>query len=451
MSISLSAERSAIRKAAYRIIPMILILNFICYLDRVNIGFASLTMNESIGLNAAAYGFGSGIFFIAYFIFEVPSNLLLHRLGARVWIARIMITWGIISSLTFLAHGPVSFYIFRFLLGVAEAGFFPGIILYLTYWFPKRQRALAISAFMAASPLSSVIGAPLSTFVISHSTGFLGLAGWQTMFLIEGIPAIIVGILTIIFLPSRPKDVRWLSVDEKSSLDARLSAEAAEAVVGSKVSVRRALLDGRVIALALIHFGLQFGPYTLSFFLPQIIKTTGSALSVQAVGWITAVPYLFTTVLMLIWARHSDRTRERVWHIAGPMIIGAVVTALAVHLGNFWLEIAAVTVTSIVSYAALPVFWQFPATLLGGTAAAAGIGLVNSVGNLAGFVAPYLTGELVTANHGSYSVSMYVLGAIMLAAALGILLLGRRFGPLLSRPEPPLSELAEDATIQAAS
>src|SRR5437763_330497 len=261
-----------VRKIALRLVPFLGLLYLINYLDRVNVGFAALTMNADLRFSAAAYGLGAGLFFIGYFFFEVPSNIILHRVGARVWIARIMVTWGLVASATAFIQGEISFYVVRVLLGVAEAGFFPGIILYLTYWFSRAQRAKIVALFFLAVPLSSVIGSPLSTLLIQHGDGVLGFdAGWRFMFFVEGVPAVVAGLLVLALLPSRPRDARWLTEQESSALEAQLAEEDAREV-GREVSIRAALTNPRVIALSVVYFGIVFGVYVLAFFLPQVIK-----------------------------------------------------------------------------------------------------------------------------------------------------------------------------------
>ncbi|MCA1821310.1 MAG: MFS transporter, partial [Pseudonocardia sp.] len=308
------ASRTA-RKITVRLVPFLGLLYLVNYLDRVNVGFAALTMNADLGLSAAAYGLGAGLFFIGYFFFEVPSNIILHRVGARIWIARIMITWGLVASATAFIQGQTSFYVVRVLLGVTEAGFFPGIIMYLSYWFPRAQRAKIVALFFLAVPLSSVIGSPLSTLLLQHGDGVLGFdAGWRFMFFVEGVPAVLLGVLVLLLLPSRPRHATWLTEQESSTLEAHIAAEDSREVGGDTLS-RAALTDPRVIALSVIYFGIVFGLYVLAFFLPQVIKGFQKqfqvTFSLVEIGLITAVPYAFASVAMVLWARHSDRTGER--------------------------------------------------------------------------------------------------------------------------------------------
>jgi ACS family tartrate transporter-like MFS transporter len=408
-------------KISVRLVPFLGLLYLINYLDRVNVGFAALTMNADLGLSAAGYGLGAGLFFIGYFFFEVPSNIILHRVGARVWIARIMVTWGLVASATAFIQGETSFYLARVLLGVAEAGFFPGIILYLTYWFPRAQRAKIVALFFLAVPLSSVIGSPLSTLLIQHGDGVLGFdAGWRLMFFVEGVPAVVAGLLVLVLLPSRPRDARWLTEQESSALEAQLAAEDASEV-GREVSIRAALTNPRVIALSVVYFGIVFGLYVLAFFLPQVIKGLQQrfqmTFSLVEIGLITAVPYAFASVAMVLWARHSDRAGERAGHVTIPAFVGAVAIAAALYMNSPLLVMACITVCAIGVYAAIPVFWQLPNTFLTGVGAAAGIGLINSFGNLSGFLGPYLTGWLQSLT-GNFRAGLWVVAGFMALAGV---------------------------------
>lgn len=418
-------QRRVIRKVTIRLVPFLGLLYLINYLDRVNLGFAALTMNGDLGLSAAAYGLGAGLFFIGYFFFEVPSNIILHRVGARVWIARIMVTWGLVASATAFIHGEISFYIVRVLLGVAEAGFFPGIILYLTYWFPRAQRAKIVALFFLAVPLSSVIGSPLSTLLIQNGNGVLGFdAGWRFMFFVEGVPAVLLGVLVLAFLPSRPRQAKWLTEQESSALEARIAEEDAR-----EVPVRAALIDPRVIALSVVYFGIVYGLYVLAFFLPQVIKGFQKqfqvAFSLVEIGLITAVPYAVASVAMVLWARHSDRTGERAGHVAIAAFVGAVAIAAALYMNSPLLVMTCITVCAIGVYAAIPVFWQLPNAFLTGVGAAAGIGLINSFGNLSGFLGPYLTGWLQGLT-GSFRPGLWVVAGFMVLA--GVIALSLRAG-----------------------
>ena len=424
-------NRRVVRKAARRLLPLLVLLYLINYLDRGNIGFAALTMNADLGLSSAAYGLGAGLFFIGYFFFEVPSNVVLHKVGARLWIARIMITWGLVASATAFVQGEVSFYVVRVLLGIAEAGFFPGVLLYLTYWFPRAERARIVALTFLAVPLASVIGSPLSTVLIQHGDGLLGFdAGWRFMFFVEGLPALVLGVAVLFLLPSRPSSARWLTPAEATALEERLAAEDAREV-GSEVPTRQALTDPRVLALSVVYFGIVFGLYVLAFFLPQVIagfqEQFGTTFSLLQVGLVTAVPYAFAAVAMVLWARHSDRAGERAGHVAVAAFIGAVAIAAALYMDSPLAVMVCITVCAIGVYAAIPVFWQLPTRLLTGVGAAAGIALINSFGNLAGFAAPYLTGWLEDLT-GSFRTGLWVVAAVMVVAGLVALRFRRAAG-----------------------
>jgi ACS family tartrate transporter-like MFS transporter len=413
---ALDAEQAAVlRKVARRLIPYMALLYFVAFLDRVNVGFAALTMNEDVGLSASAYGLGAGIFFLGYFLFEVPSNLILERVGARRWIARIMITWGIVSAATAFVTGPTSFYVVRFLLGMAEAGFFPGMILYLTYWFPASVRARMISGFLVAVPISNVVGAPISTALLG--TSIAGLEGWQTLFIVEAIPAIVLGVVTAMWLTDRPSQAGWLTERERALVEGML---AAEAHTGPRVhGLRDGLLSPRVWLLAGIYFGLIIGMYGLGFWAPQIVRAFGGLTNAQ-VGAITAIPYTVAAVAMIAWGRRSDRTGERVWHISIPLLVGAAGFLVSATTGDARLSLAALTVAAVGIYGAFGVFWTLPTAALAGSAAAGGIALVNSVGNLGGYVGPVVVGRLRDAS-GGYSAGLFALSASMAIAGLIVL------------------------------
>lgn len=419
--------RVAVRAATLRLLPLLALAYLLNYVDRVNVGFAALTMNADIGLSAAAYGFGAGLFFIGYFFFEVPSNIVLHKVGARLWIARIMVTWGIVASATAFVQGEISFYIVRVLLGIAEAGFFPGIILYLTYWFPRVDRARIVALFLLAVPLSSVIGGPISTLLITNGDGVLGFdAGWRFMFFVEGIPTILLGIAVLFLMPDRPHRARWLSREQATALEDTLAAEDAREVPG-EVGIRAALANPKVIALSLVYFGVVFGLYVLAFFLPTIIKgfqqQFGTSFSLVQTGLVTAIPYAIASVTMVLWARHSDRTGERALHVAVPAFVGAAGIAVALYMSSPLLVMVCVTICAIGVFAAIPPFWSLPNAFLSGVGAAAGIGLINSFGNLSGFVGPYVNGLLQDLT-GDAKAGLWVVAAMMVMS--GLIALGFR-------------------------
>ncbi|WP_341989873.1 MFS transporter [Azorhizobium sp. AG788] len=421
-------EHPAFRKVARRLIPLMMVLYLVSFLDRVNVGFAALTMNADLDFSPAVYGFGASIFFLGYFLFEVPSNLIMEKVGARLWICRIMVTWGLLSAATAFVTGPTSFYVVRFLLGVAEAGFLPGMILYLGYWFPLAIRGRTIALFMAAVPIASAVGAPLSGMVL-QTHGFLGLAGWQWLFLIEGIPACLLGIVVLIFLPDGPQQARWLSGAEKQAIAARLAADAATDDASTRHAMGPALRDPRVIGLGLIYFGLVMGLYGVGLWLPQMVQARGYAPG--AIGWILVLPYALSAVAMLAWGRHSDRTGERVWHVAGPLLLGGVGLVASIHAGSDLLALGAITVASMGIYATLGPFWTLPPLFLRGTAAAAGIALINAIGNLGGVAGPYVVGLLRQAS-GGYGSGLEVLALALLLAGVLALALGR---VLVRRPD----------------
>ncbi|RZQ65074.1 MFS transporter [Amycolatopsis suaedae] len=408
-------------KVALRIMPFLCLLYFVNYLDRVNIGFAAPNgMNAELGLTATAFGFASGIFFLGYLVLEVPSNLALHRFGARRWMARIMISWGIVATAMAFVPNATTLIILRFLLGVAEAGFFPGIILYLTYWFPAAQRAKAVALFMMAVPISSAVGATLSSLLISAGHGVAGLPGWRFMFLVEGIPAILLAFVTWFYLTDRPEKARWLTESERDWLTRTLDAERKATEAQHHWPLRKALTHPRILALAFVYFGIAYGLYALGFFLPTIIagfaQQFGTTFTVTQSGLINAIPYVVGAVVMVFWARHGDRTGERTWHVALPMLVGGLAIPVALYLGNPFATMAAVTVCAVGVCAALPTFWALPSQFLSGAAAAGGIALINSLGNISGFAAPYVTGWLRDLT-GSQKAGMWAVGICMVVAA----------------------------------
>jgi len=415
-------ERRTVRKISWRIVPFIMLLYFIAFIDRVNIGFAALTMNKDLGFSSAVFGLGAGIFFLGYFLFEVPSNLILNKVGARLWIARVMITWGIISAIFAFIKGETSFLILRFLLGVAEAGFFPGIILYLSFWFPARYRAGVVSLFMAAAPISVVLGSPLSSALLEMD-GLLGLKGWQWMFILEAIPAFLLGFVVLKFLTDKPELARWLKDDERAWLVNEMNAEhAAKNATGASHSIWRGLADPRVLALSLIYFGTSAGLYTLGIWAPQIIKEFG--LSTLAVGFLNSVPPTVAVIAMVLWARHSDKTNERTWHVVIACLTAAVGLALAGWAGSWVSVVAALALVNIGISSAKPPLWAMPTMFLSGSAAAAGIATINSIGNLGGFVGPTLIGWIKDST-GSFLGGLYFVSGLLVLSAVLTLLLSR--------------------------
>lgn len=407
-------ETSTIRAISWRLIPFLVLAYFFSYLDRVNLGFAALTMNSELKFSPTVFAWGAGIFFIGYFIFEVPSNLALEKFGASRWIARIMVTWGIISALMAMVSGVWSFYGLRFLLGVAEAGFFPGIILYLTYWYPAEYRARFLAAFAIAVPVSTVIGAPVSGLLLGLD-GALGLKGWQWLFIIEGIPSVLLGIVTWFYLTDKPEHAHWLSAEQKAWLSGRLNAEIAAKQAVKHFTLGEALSSPKVIALSLIYFGFVGALYGMQFWLPQIVKAFG--LTNAQTGFVTAIPYLFGTIAMILWARHSDATRERVMHVGAPLLLTAVALAVSSYIADPTMTMVVLTVAAIGVFCTFAVFWTLPTAWLSGTAAAGAIALINSIGNLAGFGGPYLIGWVKEAT-GSTSTGLLVLAVLPLIGGL---------------------------------
>ena len=406
-------ERRAYRRVTWRLIPFLFACYVAAYLDRVNVGFAKLQMLADLQMSETAYGIGAGIFFIGYFLFEVPSNLILHRTGARAWIARIMITWGLLSAATMWVTSATAFYALRFLLGIAEAGFFPGIVLYLTQWYPAPRRARIMALFMTAIAISGVIGGPVSGWILSEMAGKNGWAGWQWLYLLEGIPAVLLGVATYFYLDDSIEGARWLPDDEKAVLRAQLRADPAGE---EHVSVMATLRDSRVVLLAALYFCSILGLYGLAFWLPQLIRTLGVA-EPWRVGMLSAIPYGVATVAMVLAGQSSDRRGERRWHLVGSALIGALGL-----VGAAWFRtepVAGMIAFSVAAAGILslpPLFWTIPTTLLRGVSAAAGIAAINSVGNLSGFVSPYMIGAITDAT-GEATIGLYVLAASLVASA----------------------------------
>ncbi|MCO4878415.1 MFS transporter [Paraburkholderia caribensis] len=402
-------EEATYRKVAWRLTPLLMLSYVVAYLDRVNVGFAKLGMSADLGLSDAVYGFGAGIFFIGYFIFEVPSNVILHRVGARVWIARIMVTWGIVSMLTMFVTTPTMFYVMRFLLGLAEAGFFPGIILYLTYWYPAHRRGRMTTWFMTAIAISGVVGGPISGYILKAFDGANGWHGWQWLFLLEGIPSIVVGILVFVVLDDRISKAKWLTKEERELLERNIAAEDA---TKEDHAIGKVMLSPRVLMMSLIYFSFVMGLYGVSFWLPTIIKSTGVT-DAFTIGLLSAIPFAAAVVAMVFVARSADRTRERRWHVAVPGFVGALGLVLSVVWAqNTTLAMAGLTLATMGILTTLPLFWSLPTSFLAGTGAAAGIALINSIGNLAGFLSPYAVGWLKQATAGN-AAGMYMLAAFM--------------------------------------
>jgi len=412
-----SFEDATYTKVSLRLIPFLFLCYVAAYLDRVNVGFAKLQMLNDLKFSDTVYGIGAGIFFIGYFLFEVPSNIILAKTGARVWITRIMVTWGIISSAMMFANSASTFYILRFLLGVAEAGFFPGIILYLTYWYPARRRARIVALFMTAVALSGVIGGPLSGWIMQTFAGVNGWAGWQWLFLLEGIPSVLMGVWVFFYLDDSIRGAKWLSEEEKQLVERDIASEQKTKL---DFTLGQLFSSGKVWLLALIYFCFVMGLYGVSFWLPQLIKATGVK-DVLDIGLLTAIPYSAAVVAMILMGRSSDATGERRWHIASAALLGAAgLVASAVYGDSTVIAMTALTMATAGILTTLPLFWTLPTAFLGGTAAAAGIAMINSLGNLAGFVSPYLVGAIKDATQSTAN-GMYVLAACMIVGALLVL------------------------------
>jgi MFS transporter, ACS family, tartrate transporter len=404
-------EKRVISKVSRRLIPFMFILYVIAYLDRVNVGFAALQMNADLKFSSAVYGLGSGIFFIGYFLFEIPSNLILSRVGARIWIARIMITWGIVASATAFIQGPRSFYLVRFLLGLAEAGFFPGMILYLTCWFPAKHCAGTVALFMTATAVSGVISGPVSGALLTmHGTG--GLAGWQWLFILEGLPAIVLGIVVFFYMTDRPEQAKWLPADEKAWLIKRLKDEQVKKTQYGIERFMHALRSGRVWLLCLIYLSIVVGLYGVGLWMPLIIKGV-SGLSDFMVGIVSVFPYLLAAAGMRFIGMSSDRTGERRLHTAGSIALAAAGMVLTAYTRNPIMELVSLSLVAIGIWGTLGPFWALATSFLSGTAAAGGIALINSVGNLGGFAGPYLVGVIKDLT-GVFKYGLIVLAVILL-------------------------------------
>jgi len=414
-----SAADAVYRKVALRLIPLLFLCYIAAYLDRVNVAFAKLQMQQALQISDSVYGVGAGIFFLGYFIFEIPSNVMLHRVGAGRWIARIMVSWAVLSAAMVFVNSALSFYIVRFLLGVAEAGFFPGIILYLTYWFPAARRGRATSLFLAAVAVAGLIGNPISGWIMHSLSGVYGWQGWQWLFALEALPSLVLGVLAWVWLEDRVKNAQWLTPQERDLIARDIGAEEARKADGGLATV---LSDGQVWLLAFVYFALVSGLYGVTFWLPTIIKELGVPDPLE-VGLIGAVPWAFGIAAMYLMARSADRRHEYRWHTALACLVsaGGLVTSVAFHADTL-LAMAGMTIAAMGIMSALPIFWSNPTALLGGTAAAMGIAFINSVGNLAGFAIPSLIGYIKDQTH-STDAGLHLLAALMVLGAIAVMLL----------------------------
>jgi ACS family tartrate transporter-like MFS transporter len=413
-------ERSTMRKVYWRLLPLTIIAYFLCYLDRINVGFAALTMNKDLGLDAAIYGMAAGAFFWGYFLFEVPSNIILEKVGARMWIARIMVSWGVLSGATAFCVGPWSFLIMRFLLGLAEAGLFPGMILFFTYWFPDWHRARIVSGFMVALPLAVAVGSPVSTGLLGLD-GLAGLAGWKWMFIAEAIPTVLVGFFIFFYVTDRPSLAHWLEPDERAWLASTLDTERDLVRAKRQVSVWQSFWDPKVLLLTLYYFGINGASLGMLLFLPQIVKQLG--LSNMEVGWVSMIPYLFGAVAMLAWGWLSDRMAERRWNLFWAAIASTAGLIIAAQtVGTVW-AVVGMSIAAVGFYGSKGPFWAMPSLILTGTAAASGIAWINGLGNLGGFFGPSAVGWAKDYS-GSFTGGLYALAGFAavsaIVAALGL-------------------------------
>jgi sugar phosphate permease len=419
-----SVETRTIHKLRIRIIPLLFLLYIVAYLDRINIGFAALTMNKDLAITSQQFGLLVGVFFFGYFLFEIPSNLLLHKIGARIWIARILISWGIIAALTGVVHSVSQLYVARFLLGVMEAGFFPGILLYLTYWFRQREQAQTIALFMAGLPITSILGAPLSGLILDH-VHWLGLSSWRWLLILEGVPAIACGVLTYLLLPSRPTEANFLTREEKDWITAAVAREDEEKRRKHRISAMRTLADARVWHLAAIGFTMANGLYAMSFWMPQLVRSFSRLYSNTVIGFLVMIPHLVGLVAMLLVSGSSDRNLERRYHIAIPALIGGIALILLGRTSSLFVFIALLSLVASGIYSFYGPFFSLPSQFLTGFSAASGIAFINSVANLGGFAGPYAIG-MINARTGSQYGGLAAVGISLLLSATLVLVLPRK-------------------------
>ena len=409
-----SLEHLTLKKITWRIVPFVMFAYFIAFFDRINIGFAALTMNQDLGFSSTVFGVGAGMFFIGYFLTDIPSNIILQKVGPRIWLARIMVSWGAIAACMMFVETATGFYILRFLLGVAEAGFFSGIILYLSTWFPVKRRAQVIAFFMAAAPISAMLGSPLAGTILSLH-GALGLKGWQLMFLIDAVAAILLGIFTLFYLNDRPEKNRWLNQKETDWLITTLAQERNAQGSQAKTSIWKGLTDIRVLTLAVVYFGTSAGLYSLNIWSPQFIKSFG--LSTFQIGFVNAIPAALSVVAMILWAKHSDKTKERTWHVVSACLLACVGFILAGSVHSLPLAIFALILANIGISSCKPPLWSIPSLFLNGPAAAAGLAAINSIGNLGGFAGPAVIGWLKETT-GDFSLALYCVAGMLVISAL---------------------------------
>jgi MFS transporter, ACS family, tartrate transporter len=408
-------EARVIRKVTWRLFPFMIILTMVNFLDRVNVGYAALTMNKDLGIDPAVFGFAAGIFFLGYILFEVPSNVLMHRIGANIWLARIMFTWGLVSMGMAFVWDGTSLYVMRFLLGVAEAGFIPGMTLYILTWVPLRHRARLTAYWILATPFAGIIGGPLSGLLLQLD-GMYGLRGWQWLFIAEGLPAVLLAFVTYFYLTARPANARWLQEDERLWLERTLRDEGEKTEARRKFSLGAALVNWRVLVLGFLYIGMNMGLSGINNWMPTIIKSLGTLSNLQVTS-ITAIPWICAAVAAILWGRRSDRRNERYVNLAIPLIVGAAGFAASAYVSSPLLGIVCLSVAVMGVIAGYTVFWVVPGTFLTGVAAAGGIALVNSMGNIGGFIAPFAIGWL-RQETGSFSQALLVLACGMAAAGV---------------------------------
>jgi len=413
-----------IQKIRFRILPFVFVLFVVALIDRNNIGFAALTMNKELAISSQQFGFIFGIFFFGYFLFEIPSNLLLHQIGARVWIARILLTWGLVAMLTGFVHTVQQLYIARFVLGLAEAGYFPGIILYLTYWFPQREQARALALFMIGIPVTTILGAPVSGFILDH-VRWLGVSSWRWLLILEGAPAIVCGALTYLLLPGGPQEARFLGPEEKEWIQAELQREEQQKFTRRSYSVLQALASGRVWVLVLIYFGITVAIYALNSWAPQLVRSLSSLYSNSTIALLVMIPSLVGLAAMILVSRSSDRTLERRYHVAIPALATGTALVLLGTRPSAFLSVALLCLLAAGVFSCLGPFWTLPSEFLTGYSAAAGIALINSVGNLGGFVGPATIG-FISQRTGTLSAGLALSGIPMFLSAALVLLLPKQ-------------------------
>ncbi len=431
-------ETAAYRKVTRRLIPFLFACYILAYVARVNVGFAKLRMQSDLGMSDTVYGFGAGLFFIGYFLLEVPANMMLRRVGARRWLGPMMIAWGLVSAATIFVKGAAGFYALRLLLGLVESGFFPGVMLYLTFWYPQHRRGRIVAMFISANPLSGVFAGPVSGVILARTHDLAGLRPWQLLFLVEGLPSVLAGLATLLYIVDTPTQARWLRDEERNRIARDLQQEehAKRNQGASAHRFRDAFHSGTVWLLALAFFGIQMGNYGLAFWLPQILKDTLTG-DPRIIGLLSTVPWGAAAIAMVIYARHSDRTGERRWHVAlGIGIAGVTLAMGGLPAITGWPALALVTCTTVAIMCSQAVFWSLPTAVLSGAAAAAGIAWINSIGNLAGYFSPFLIGRIRDLT-GNMALAYLVLGGSCLLSSVLVLVVFRRRGPSYGLKDSP--------------